>query len=65
MPQELAEGSYTELLDPRDGFFRDCKIDIPGLARVLDLRSRYGEPNRQINDPLKYCDLSYYEQAMS
>jgi hypothetical protein len=31
--------------------------------RVLDLRSRYGEPKKQINDPLKYCDLSYYEHA--
>jgi ABC-type nitrate/sulfonate/bicarbonate transport system substrate-binding protein len=64
MPQEMADASYTELLDPRDGFFRDCKIDLRGLACVLDLRSRYGEPKKQLNDPLKYCDLSYFEQAM-
>jgi ABC-type nitrate/sulfonate/bicarbonate transport system substrate-binding protein len=63
MPQEIAEASYLELLDPVRGFFRNCDIDREGLACVLELRSRYGLPSRQLNDPAKYCDPSYGEDA--
>lgn len=59
MPQEIAEASYVELLDPARGFFRTCEIDHAGLECVLGLRSRYGLPPMQINDPAKYCDLSF------
>jgi ABC-type nitrate/sulfonate/bicarbonate transport system substrate-binding protein len=63
MPQEIAELSYAELLDPVNGFFRKCDIDREGLNCVLELRSRYGRPTRLLNDPAKYCDLSYGEEA--
>jgi ABC-type nitrate/sulfonate/bicarbonate transport system substrate-binding protein len=59
MPQEIAEASYVELLDPARGFFRTCEIDRTGLECVLSLRSRYGLPPKQLNDPAKYCDLSF------
>ena len=52
------------LLDPDDGFFRTCEIDLDGLACVLDLRSRYGEPKTTLSDPLKYCDFTYFERAV-
>jgi len=65
MTQELAEASYAELLDPQDGFFRDCAIDMEGLANVLDLRSRYAEPKKQLSDAMKYCDLTYYQRALA
>jgi ABC-type nitrate/sulfonate/bicarbonate transport system substrate-binding protein len=64
MPQDVAEASHAELLDPGDGFFRTCKIDVDGLLCVLDLRSRYGEAKTTFDDPLKYCDLTYFEQAV-
>ena len=63
MPEDIAEASHAVLLDPDDGFFRTCKIDLDGLACVLDLRSRYGEPKTALSDPLKYCDFTYFEQA--
>jgi ABC-type nitrate/sulfonate/bicarbonate transport system substrate-binding protein len=59
MTQEMAEASYSELLDPARGFFRTCEIMRAGFDCVLDLRSRYGLPKRQLNDPDKYCDLSF------
>jgi ABC-type nitrate/sulfonate/bicarbonate transport system substrate-binding protein len=59
MTQEMAEASYVELLDPGTGFFRNCEIDRAGLECVLSLRSRYGLPPKQLNDPAKYCDLSF------
>jgi hypothetical protein len=47
------------LLDPARGFFKACEIDATGLDCVLDLRSRYGLPLRRLDDPAKYCDLSF------
>jgi ABC-type nitrate/sulfonate/bicarbonate transport system substrate-binding protein len=64
MPQDIAEASHAVLLDPDDGFFRTCEIDLDGLACVLDLRSRYGEPKTTLSDPLKYCDFTYFERAV-
>jgi ABC-type nitrate/sulfonate/bicarbonate transport system substrate-binding protein len=63
MPGEIAQASYTELLDPVRGFFKNCEIDRDGLDCVLKLRSRYGLPSRTLNDPEKYCDLSFSQQA--
>ena len=59
MTQAMAEASYVELLDPTRGFFRTSEIDRTGLECVLNLRSRYGLPPKQLNDPAKYCDLSF------
>jgi ABC-type nitrate/sulfonate/bicarbonate transport system substrate-binding protein len=62
LPQKsemLAEASYGELLHPARGFFRGCEIVRAGLDCVLELRSRYGLPPKQLNDPTKYCDLSF------
>lgn len=64
MSKDLAEASYPELLAPEDGFFRDCRIDLAGLRCVLDLRSRYAIPQKQLSDPMQYCDLSYFVQAI-
>ncbi len=63
MSPEIAEASYVELLDPTNGFFRSGAIDPIGLNCVLELRSRYGRPERRLNDPARYCDLSYSEEA--
>jgi len=63
MPPEIAEASYAELLDPVRGFFRSGDINREGLNCVLELRSRYGNPTRLLNDPARYCDLSYGEGA--
>ncbi|MGA8899841.1 ABC transporter substrate-binding protein [Bradyrhizobium sp.] len=59
MPDVIAEASYGELLDPARGFSRACEIDRTGLDCVLSLRSRYGLPSMQLNEPAKYCDLSF------
>ena len=59
MTEAMAEASYSELLDPARGFFRTCEIIRPGFDCVLELRSRYGLPKKQLNDPDKYCDLGF------
>jgi ABC-type nitrate/sulfonate/bicarbonate transport system substrate-binding protein len=64
MTAELAQRSYEQLLNPARGFFRQAKIDANGLKTVLELRSRYGEPNRLLTEPAKYYDATYYETAL-
>jgi len=61
---EIAERTYDELLDPKDGFFRKARVSTEGLRTVLALRSRYADPKKKLTDPLKYFDSSYYDAAM-
>ena len=60
---EVAAKSYDILLAPKGGFARKAEIDIKGVREVLALRSEYGEPKKQLTDPAKYIDLTYYKQA--
>jgi ABC-type nitrate/sulfonate/bicarbonate transport system substrate-binding protein len=64
MTQELAGQTYEELLDPEDGFFRNGRIDV-GLRTVLELRSRYAKPAKQLGDPAKYFDEAYCRAAVN
>jgi ABC-type nitrate/sulfonate/bicarbonate transport system substrate-binding protein len=64
MSPEIAERTYDELLDPKDGFFRKARVSTEGLRTVLALRSRYADAKKKLIDPLKYYDPSYYNAAM-
>jgi ABC-type nitrate/sulfonate/bicarbonate transport system substrate-binding protein len=63
MSADLAAQSYGVLAGPK-GFTPKAKLDVEGVRRVLALRSRYGEPKKELTDPLKYYDASYYEAAL-
>jgi len=63
LTQLIADASYSELLHPVRGFFRESSIDPRGLGCVLELRSRYGRPYKSLEDPAKYCDLSFLDAA--
>jgi ABC-type nitrate/sulfonate/bicarbonate transport system substrate-binding protein len=62
MSPELAAKTYTVLAPPQ-GFTPKAKIDMEGVNKVLELRSRYGEPKRTLSDPTKYFDAKYYDVA--
>jgi ABC-type nitrate/sulfonate/bicarbonate transport system substrate-binding protein len=64
MSPELAERTYDELLDPKDGFFRKARVSTEGMRTVLALRSRYADAKKKLADPSKYYDSSYYNAAM-
>ncbi|WP_438390527.1 ABC transporter substrate-binding protein [Caballeronia sp. DA-9] len=64
MSPELAVTTYRELLDPKKGFFRKGRMDVPGIRTVLALRTRYATPHKVLNDPVKYYDGTYYNAAM-
>jgi ABC-type nitrate/sulfonate/bicarbonate transport system substrate-binding protein len=62
MSPELAAKTYTVLAPPQ-GFTPKAKIDMEGVNKVLELRSRYGEPKKTLSDPTKYFDAKYYDVA--
>jgi ABC-type nitrate/sulfonate/bicarbonate transport system substrate-binding protein len=63
MTPELAAKTYDVLLAPAGGFAPDGALDVEGIRTVLKLRSKYGRPAKELTDPARYYDLSYYERA--
>jgi ABC-type nitrate/sulfonate/bicarbonate transport system substrate-binding protein len=61
--EEQAARSYDVLLHPAKGFTRGAVLDVEGVKTVLQLRSQYGEPKKQLTEPAKYFDLSYFDKA--
>ena len=63
MTPDLADKTYDVLLAPVGGFARTAALDLEGARTVLKLRSEYGRPPKELTDPTRYVDLSYYERA--
>lgn len=64
MNEQAAQTSYGVLLHPRDGFQRKAQIDLEGVRTVLRLRSKYGQPQKNLTEPTRYYDDSFYRAAM-
>jgi len=62
---ELARLSLDILLDPQGGFWRDLVLDLEGIRTVLALRTRFGVPQKKLDDPLRYVDLTLHEKAFA
>lgn len=60
---EQATTAARALQRPKSILTPDMPLNIPGIRTVLALRSRYGTPRKDIDDPFRYVDLSYYEAA--
>ena len=65
MTPALAKKSYELLVADKSGVTRDVALDIEGIRTVLQLRSKFGTPQKTLTDPMKYVDLSYYDKAFS
>ena len=63
MTPQLARQSLQVLLDEPNGFFKNPAVDMKGLATVLALRSKYGEPRKALSDPARYVDNTYVKKA--
>jgi ABC-type nitrate/sulfonate/bicarbonate transport system substrate-binding protein len=59
-----AAGQIKGLLGA-NGFADQAALDIEGVKTVLDLRGKYGEPRKQLDDPYKYIDLAFYQEALA
>jgi ABC-type nitrate/sulfonate/bicarbonate transport system substrate-binding protein len=63
--EQSARKAWDALLTAKDeGLSKEGRIDMAGVATVLKLRSEYGRPQKQLTDPSRYVDESYYEKAM-
>lgn len=56
--------AYSILFAPQTGFARKGAIDFRGVAKVLELRNKYGRPVKPLGEPDQYCDLSYLKNAL-
>lgn len=63
MTPELAAKTYDVLLGTTGGFEPNAKLDVEGIRTVLKLRSEYGRPQKELTDPTRYFDVSYYDRA--
>jgi len=60
----VAPAVMHKLVDPMTGLTPAGRVDREGMRTVLALRSRYGEPQRQLEDIDRYLDLSYYAKVL-
>jgi ABC-type nitrate/sulfonate/bicarbonate transport system substrate-binding protein len=51
------------LFHPSHGLPRDGAVDLEAVARVVELRSRFGVPYRRLGAPHDYCELGYIDEA--
>jgi ABC-type nitrate/sulfonate/bicarbonate transport system substrate-binding protein len=63
-PKEVAERSYAVMFSGKEGFQKKAKLNLKGARTVLTLRSEYARPQKDLKDPKKYIDESYYRKAM-
>ena len=63
-PKEVADKAYGVMLSGKEGFQKQAKLDMKGARTVLKLRSEYAKPRRNLSDPKKYIDESFYRRAM-
>ncbi len=61
---QAAKAVMTSLLSPESGLTPQGRILPEGMKTVLQLRSKFGRPPRQLNDVEKYLDLSHYQAVV-
>lgn len=57
------ESSYDEMVTSKGGLNRGARINMEGVKMLLTLRNGSAGATRQLTDPAKYVDLSYYDKA--
>jgi len=59
-----AETAYRVLLDSKYGFHRKGRLNMDGIARVAQLRSKFGAKGAAIKPAVAYVDHSYLDGAI-
>ena len=63
-PRPAAQKAYETMFAANEGFQKKAKLDLEGCRTVLKLRSEFAVPKKNLTDPLKYIDESYYAKAV-
>lgn len=64
MPAAVAEECCRIVLDPSSGFDKDAKLNLAGLAKVLELRAGFTGGGTAASAE-RYVDESYYQSALA
>ena len=59
-----AQKAYEVMLGEKEGFQKKAKLDVEGCRTVLKLRSEFAKPQKNLTDPMKYVDESFYRKAV-
>jgi ABC-type nitrate/sulfonate/bicarbonate transport system substrate-binding protein len=59
-----AATAHDTLFDPVTGFPADGAVDLRGLEKVIELRSRYGTPKKLLGTPWDYYDPTFLQAAL-
>jgi ABC-type nitrate/sulfonate/bicarbonate transport system substrate-binding protein len=59
------EATYDELVTSKGGLNRRGAMNMDGVRMLLSLRNEVAGAGRQLTDPDKYIDLSYYQKALA
>jgi ABC-type nitrate/sulfonate/bicarbonate transport system substrate-binding protein len=62
--QPAAQKAYEVMFAKNEGFQKKAKIDLDGCRTVLKLRSEFAKPRKNLTDPMKYIDESFYLRAV-
>lgn len=60
---DAAATAYSVLFDTASGFPRNGALDVRGIAAVLALRARYGEPKKTLREAAGYYDAGFLAEA--
>ena len=63
-PRPAAQKAHDIMFAANEGFQKKAKIDLEGCRTVLKLRSEFAKPQKNLTDPAKYIDESYYARAV-
>jgi ABC-type nitrate/sulfonate/bicarbonate transport system substrate-binding protein len=63
LSEQAALAVHSVLLNPKDGFTPDARLDVDGIKQVLLLRGRYGIPKQTLEDVSRYIDPRYHGLA--
>jgi ABC-type nitrate/sulfonate/bicarbonate transport system substrate-binding protein len=61
--RQSAETSYGVLLDAKNGFTRDAAINVAGVRTAVQLREKYGKPQKKMQPVESYIDTSFHQEA--
>ena len=59
------EATYNEMVTSKGGLNRRGAMNMEGVRMLLALRNELAGSDRQLTDPDKYLDMSYYQKAVS
>ncbi len=63
-PLPVAQKAFDVMFAGNEGFQRKAKLDLEGARTVLKLRSEFAKPQKNLTDPAKYIDESFYRKAL-